>query len=69
MLRGALAVGRLLLSLLPPDTQAVAGLTLGADPIAGSRYCGICLRKSPDSSFNRPQRGKEGHHGLYRGRL
>ncbi|MBW4620531.1 MAG: orotate phosphoribosyltransferase [Cyanosarcina radialis HA8281-LM2] len=31
--QGALAVGRLLLSKLPPDTQAVAGLTLGADPI------------------------------------
>jgi orotate phosphoribosyltransferase len=31
--QGALAVGRLLLSQLPPDTQAVAGLTLGADPI------------------------------------
>ncbi|MEG3436178.1 orotate phosphoribosyltransferase [Pannus brasiliensis CCIBt3594] len=30
---GALAVGRLLLSLLPEDTKAVAGLTLGADPI------------------------------------
>jgi orotate phosphoribosyltransferase len=30
---GALAVGRLLFSLLPEDTQAVAGLTLGADPI------------------------------------
>lgn len=30
---GALAVGRLLLSLLPAETQAVAGLTLGADPI------------------------------------
>jgi orotate phosphoribosyltransferase len=30
---GGLAVGRLLLSLLPEDTQAVAGLTLGADPI------------------------------------
>lgn len=30
---GALAIGRLILSLLPPDTQAVAGLTLGADPI------------------------------------
>lgn len=30
---GALATGRLLLSMLPPDTQAVAGLTLGADPI------------------------------------
>jgi orotate phosphoribosyltransferase len=30
---GALAVGRLLLPLLPGDTRAVAGLTLGADPI------------------------------------
>lgn len=31
--QGAVATGRLLLSLLPSDTQAVAGLTLGADPI------------------------------------
>jgi len=31
--QGALAVGRLLLSMLPGTTQAVAGLTLGADPI------------------------------------
>ncbi|MCF4969213.1 orotate phosphoribosyltransferase [Nostoc sp. CMAA1605] len=31
--QGALAIGRILLSLLPSDTQAVAGLTLGADPI------------------------------------
>ena len=31
--QGALAIGRLLLSLLPEDTLAVAGLTLGADPI------------------------------------
>ena len=30
---GALATGRLLLSLLEPDTVAVAGLTLGADPL------------------------------------
>jgi orotate phosphoribosyltransferase len=30
---GALAVGRLLLDLLPAETQAVAGLTLGADPV------------------------------------
>ncbi|WP_013324857.1 orotate phosphoribosyltransferase [Gloeothece verrucosa] len=33
---GALAVGRLLLSMLPEDTQAVAGLTLGADPIVSA---------------------------------
>lgn len=31
--QGALAIGRLLCHLLPPGTQAVAGLTLGADPI------------------------------------
>jgi orotate phosphoribosyltransferase len=34
--QGALAVGRLLLSQLPIDTQAVAGLTLGADPIVSA---------------------------------
>lgn len=31
--QGALATGRLLLSMLPTGTAAVAGLTLGADPI------------------------------------
>ena len=30
---GAWVIGRLLWQLLPPDTSAVAGLTLGADPI------------------------------------
>lgn len=30
---GALATGRLLLAMLSPDADAVAGLTLGADPI------------------------------------
>jgi orotate phosphoribosyltransferase len=30
---GAVATGRILLAMLPPDTDAVAGLTLGADPI------------------------------------
>ncbi len=34
--QGALATGRLLLSMLPSDTQAVAGLTLGADPIVSA---------------------------------
>jgi orotate phosphoribosyltransferase len=33
---GALAIGRLLLSLLPEGTKAVAGLTLGADPIVSA---------------------------------
>lgn len=33
---GALAMGRLLLEQLPPDTSAVAGLTLGADPMVSA---------------------------------
>jgi orotate phosphoribosyltransferase len=33
---GALAIGRLLLAQLPPETEAVAGLTLGADPIVSA---------------------------------
>lgn len=33
---GAVATGRLLLSMLPADTDAVAGLTLGADPIVAA---------------------------------
>lgn len=33
---GSVAVGRLLLSLLPENTEAVAGLTLGADPIVSA---------------------------------
>lgn len=34
--QGALAIGRLLLAQLPLDTQAVAGLTLGADPMVSA---------------------------------
>ncbi len=33
---GGLALGRLLLQLLPADTAAVAGLTLGADPMVSA---------------------------------
>ena len=33
---GALIIGRLILDLLPNSTQAVAGLTLGADPIVSA---------------------------------
>ncbi|MEM7594239.1 MAG: orotate phosphoribosyltransferase [Cyanobacteria bacterium P01_A01_bin.83] len=33
---GALALGRLLLQLLPEATQAIAGLTLGADPMVSA---------------------------------
>lgn len=33
---GGLALGRLLLQLLPNDTSAVAGLTLGADPMVSA---------------------------------
>ncbi|ERT04464.1 orotate phosphoribosyltransferase [Lyngbya aestuarii BL J] len=34
--QGALAMGRLLCAMLPSDTSAVAGLTLGADPIVSA---------------------------------
>ncbi|MEM7757211.1 MAG: orotate phosphoribosyltransferase [Cyanobacteria bacterium P01_A01_bin.40] len=33
---GALALGRLLFQLLPENTQAIAGLTLGADPMVSA---------------------------------
>jgi orotate phosphoribosyltransferase len=33
---GAVATARILLAMLPPDTTAVAGLTLGADPIVSA---------------------------------
>jgi orotate phosphoribosyltransferase len=45
--QGALAVGRLLLSLLPMDTQAVAGLTLGADPIVSAVSVVSALENRP----------------------
>ena len=54
---GALTSGRLLFALLPEDTQAVAGLTLGADPLVSavsvvSAYCNqpipaLIIRKEP----------------------
>ena len=34
--QGALAIGRILLNMLPSDSQAVGGLTLGADPIVSA---------------------------------
>ena len=54
---GAFTIGHLFLSVLPPNTQAVAGLTLGADPLVSavtvvSAYenrplSGIIVRKKP----------------------
>ena len=54
---GALIIGRLFFSLLPEDTRAVAGLTLGADPLVSavsvvSAYCdrpipALIIRKEP----------------------
>ncbi len=44
---GALAIGKLILSLLPIDTIAVAGLTLGADPIVSSVSVISALEKRP----------------------
>ena len=34
--QGALAIGRLVFNMIPKDIQAVAGLTLGADPIVSA---------------------------------
>ncbi|MFB8789383.1 MAG: orotate phosphoribosyltransferase [Potamolinea sp.] len=45
--QGALATGRLLLSKLPTDTQAVAGLTLGADPIVSAVSVVSALENRP----------------------
>lgn len=45
--QGALAVGRLLLSLLPDDVEAVAGLTLGADPIVSAVSVVSALENRP----------------------
>lgn len=45
--QGALAVGRVLLSHLPSDTQAVAGLTLGADPIVSAVSVVSALENRP----------------------
>ncbi|HEY9634485.1 MAG TPA: orotate phosphoribosyltransferase [Coleofasciculaceae cyanobacterium] len=45
--QGALAVGRLLLSQLPIDTEAVAGLTLGADPIVSAVSVVSALENRP----------------------
>lgn len=54
---GAFAIGKLFFSLLPTPTQAVAGLTLGADPLVSSvtvvsayekhPLSGIIVRKKP----------------------
>ena len=44
---GALAIGKLILSLLPIDTVAVAGLTLGADPMVSAVSVISALEKRP----------------------
>lgn len=45
--QGALSIGRLLLSQLPLDTEAVAGLTLGADPIVSAVSVVSALENRP----------------------
>lgn len=44
---GALAIGKLLFSQLPEETQAVAGLTLGADPIVTAVSLISALENAP----------------------
>lgn len=45
--QGALAIGRLLLAMLPEDTEAIAGLTLGADPIVSAVSVVSAYEKRP----------------------
>lgn len=45
--QGALAIGRLLLAMLPMDTEAIAGLTLGADPIVSAVSVVSAYEKRP----------------------
>jgi orotate phosphoribosyltransferase len=45
--QGALFTGRVLLSMLSKDTQAVAGLTLGADPIVSAVSVVSALSNTP----------------------
>src|SRR4028118_2028168 len=45
--QGALAIGRIFLSQLPTDVQAVAGLTLGADPIVSAVSVVSALENRP----------------------
>ncbi|MGD1850863.1 MAG: orotate phosphoribosyltransferase [Cyanophyceae cyanobacterium] len=45
--QGALAIGRLLLPMLPQGTDAVAGLTLGADPMVSAVSVVSAYERSP----------------------
>ncbi|NJL79289.1 MAG: orotate phosphoribosyltransferase [Richelia sp. RM2_1_2] len=45
--QGALAIGRIVLNMLPLDAQAVAGLTLGADPIVSAVSVVSALESRP----------------------
>ncbi len=45
--QGSLAIGRIILNMLPLDTQAVAGLTLGADPIVSAVSVVSALENRP----------------------
>ena len=53
---GALMIGRLLFSWLPEDTQAVAGLTLGADPLVSAVSVVSAYENKPIPGFNYSQR-------------
>lgn len=56
---GALMIGRLILDALPPETDAVAGLTLGADPIvsAVSVVSAFCDRPIPGLIIRKQAKG------------
>ncbi len=52
--QGAYLVGQQMLALLPPTTQAVAGLTLGADPIVTSVSLASVYQRPPTHLQNLP---------------
>ena len=66
--RGGVMVGRLLLDQIPLDAIAVAGLTLGADPMVSGVSIVGAYRDRPITPPHRPQ-GSQGpwHSGLHRG--
>ena len=58
---GALATGRLLLSYLPSDTEAVAGLTLGADPLVTAVSLVSALEDRPSVAALIVRKEAKGH--------
>lgn len=52
--QGAYLVGQQMLALLPPETEAVAGMTLGADPIVSAVSLASVYQQPPNPLHNLP---------------